>query len=112
MLKALLALPTLTHTLLAAVYTVAVAAALYALPPVPPAFIAAGFVWVYFCAREAGQHEHDLKNLGVKGFLAWLGATFMFKWFAANVVQWGVAALAAVVVGVLLFFYKFNFVGF
>lgn len=112
MLKALLALPVLTHALLAAAYTAALAAALTALPPIPPAFIAAGLVWAYFYAREAAPREHDLKHQGVSGLAAWLGATFAFRWTPDNLAQWAAPAATAVAVGLAFFFSKFSFVGF
>lgn len=66
--------------------------------------LAALVVSAFYCGREAGQREHDLKHLSPpKGaVMACLGAQFLFLWSRDNLVQWLVAAGATSVVAAAL----------
>jgi hypothetical protein len=104
MLSWLLARPLVTHTLLAALYTLTLGSAFTALG-LPYSWIAAALVIsTFFYGREAGQREHDLKHLTppTSPVMAWLGAEFAFKWDASNFAQWLVAAGSSAAVAAVL----------
>jgi hypothetical protein len=98
----LLARPLITHTLLAAGYTLLIATVLGLLHVAHAPIIATLIVSPFWYGREAGQREHDLKNMGVSPLWAWLGAEFAFKWDVSNAQQWGVAAGSSAVVATIL----------
>jgi hypothetical protein len=97
-----LARPLVTHTLLAALYTLALGSAFTALGLPYSWLVAALVVSTFFFGREAGQREHDLKRAGTGPVIAWLGAEFAFKWDRDNLAQWLVAAGSSAAVAAVL----------
>jgi hypothetical protein len=100
----LLARPLVTHTLLAAAYTLLISTVLGLVHVAHGQIIAALIVSTFFYGREAGQREHDLKHMTppTSGVMAWLGAEFIFKWDISNAQQWGVAAGSSAAVALIL----------
>lgn len=98
----LLARPLVTHTLLAALYTLLIALVLGLLKVAHGPIIATLMVSPFWYGREAGQQEHDLKHTGTSPLMAWLGAEFAFLWTRDNWLQWLVAAGSSAAVAAIL----------
>jgi hypothetical protein len=94
--------PLISHPLLAALYTVVLGFAAKAVHLSYPWVVAAIVVSAFWYGREAGQREHDLKNMGVRPIPAWLGAEFAYRWNGANWAQWLVAAASSAAVAAAL----------
>lgn len=113
MFNAILAYPLVTHFLLASLYLAVVGLPAAYLFGIWGLVVSAICVSVFFYGREAGQREHDLKNLGVNPWLAWLGSEFAFKWSRSNVLEWASPTIA-VALGVLIYWtsWAFGFLSF
>lgn len=100
----LLARPLVTHTLLAAAYTLAIAVVLGLFQVAHAQIFGALIASAFFYGREAGQREHDLKHMTppIAGIPAWLGAEFFYRWDADNRAQWLVAAGSSAAVAAIL----------
>jgi hypothetical protein len=101
----LVARPTLSHAVIAALetYVLATLATLFKLPY--PPILAHLIVSTFYYGREAGQHEHDLKHSGTKPLLAFAGSEFGFLWGLDNLVQWLAALGGSAAVAAALYFF-------
>ncbi len=96
----------LTHAALAALYEVVAFFALLklgGLTVVQTTVLSAFGVGLLFYAREAGQREHDLKNMGWPDVRAFFGAMLFFGWAGPNFLQWAVPAAVSAGLAVALY---------
>lgn len=104
--------PYITHSLLAALYSIILFYIVYLLSLCGFTVHHAYYVFVpllvsiFFYGREAGQLEHDFRSFGDQTLTAFRKGLIIFFWPFTNVLQWLFPTLTTIGISLLMYTFK------